>query len=300
MKNIVSIKNLSKEYKSNIVLKNINLDIIKGDIYGIIGENGAGKTTLLKIIANQISNFEGQISIYLDDGDTNRNINIGTLIEKPAFHPNFSVFENLKLFYRLKYLKDNVNEVNRIIRVVGLEDNAYKKMKKLSMGMKQRFGIALSLIGNPELVILDEPTNTLDPVGIKDIRELIYKINKENNITFIISSHNLAELGSICNKYIIMHKGEILRFESEDLMQSTNFIIFEFEELDMQLVREYFEKINIDYIMEKNKIFISIINDIKYFITDLVNNNIIPIRVYESFETIESIYFNEMESLKND
>ncbi|MDO4605296.1 MAG: ABC transporter ATP-binding protein [Helcococcus sp.] len=298
MKSIVSIKNLSKKYKKHTVLENINLDIIQGDIYGIIGENGAGKSTLLKILTNQINSFEGEVTISIDHSI--RQTHIGALIENPSFHPNFTVFENLYMFYKLKFLKTDLNEVHRIIRLLGLENKTNEKVKNLSIGLKQRYGIGLALIGSPDLVILDEPTNALDPVGIKNIRELILSINEEKNTTFIISSHNLAELENICNKYIIMHKGKIIHFEVMDSKKSNQFFVFEFEAEDINIACEYFDSKNIDFTNMNNKIHTNIGIKMKSFIFDMVSEGVIPVRIYEVSKNLESIYFEEIRSLTNE
>ena len=212
MEYLLTTNGLTKQYGRHKAVNAVNLHIRQGDIYGLIGRNGAGKTTILKMLSGLAAPTEGEFSLF---GKTGRDSyeymsRVGTLIEEPGIYPNMSAAENL----RLKCLAVGVRKkgtVDELLRTVGLADVGKKKVKKFSLGMKQRLGIALALAGNPDLVILDEPINGLDPQGIAEIREPLLRLNKEKNITFIISSHILEELSKIASNYGMIHDGVLLQ-----------------------------------------------------------------------------------------
>lgn len=200
MNKILEINHLKKRYKKNFILKGIDLEIDKGDILGLIGKNGAGKTTLLKCI-NELISYSGTIKHH-------RNIRIGALIEEPGLLPYFSGAQNLRLIYNLHGINPTNEEVNNLMSLVKLK-NDKRKVKAYSLGMKQRLGIAMTLIGNPEIILLDEPTNGLDPDGIILLRKLILKLNQKG-VTFIISSHMLDELAKISKKVAFINNGKVI------------------------------------------------------------------------------------------
>ena len=212
MEYLLTTNGLTKQYGRHKAVNAVNLHIRQGDIYGLIGRNGAGKTTILKMLSGLAAPTEGEFSLF---GKTGRDSyeymsRVGTLIEEPGIYPNMSAAENL----RLKCLAVGVRKkgtVDELLRTVGLADVGKKKVKKFSLAMKQRLGIALALAGNPDLVILDEPINGLDPQGIAEIRETLLRLNKEKNITFIISSHILEELSKIASNYGMIHDGVLLQ-----------------------------------------------------------------------------------------
>jgi len=202
MECIVSTHKLYKKYKKHIAINGVEMSISKGSIYGLIGKNGAGKSTLLKIIAGLSMPSSGNISSIPKD-------KMGVLIESPALYQNLTAYENLKLKCIALGIKD-YGCINETLKVVGLfHDN--KKVKNYSLGMKQRLGIGLALIGNPQLLILDEPINGLDPQGILEIRNVIIKLNGEKNITIIISSHILEELSKLATDFGFINQGMLLR-----------------------------------------------------------------------------------------
>ncbi len=209
MEYLLTTSGLTKQYGKQLAVNHVDMHVKKGDIYGLIGRNGAGKTTILKMISGLARPTQGEYSFFSDNGSLAQ-CRIGTLIEAPGVYPNFSAKENIKLKCIEAGIKDK-NEVNRLLELVGLQNVGSKKVKKFSLGMKQRLGIALALVGNPELMILDEPINGLDPQGIVEIRSIIEKLNKENGITFIISSHILEELSKIAAHYGIIEKGTMLK-----------------------------------------------------------------------------------------
>lgn len=221
MEYLLTTENLSKQYGRQKAVNRVNLHVRKGEIYGLIGRNGAGKTTLLRMISGLAAVSAGEISLF---GKTGREAGemrerIGALIESPGVYANMSAYENLKI----KCIAMGVHgksEIEKVLKIVGLEDTGKKRVKNFSLGMKQRLGIALALIGNPDLVILDEPINGLDPQGIAEMREVLEVLNREHGITFIISSHILEELSKIATKYGIIHKGVLLQeLTREELLE---------------------------------------------------------------------------------
>lgn len=210
MEILVQTSDLTKHYGQHKVVNNVNLSVRRGEIYGLIGRNGAGKTTVLRLICGLVKPTSGAISLF---GQNSHNTvymrrHMGLLIESPGIYPNMNARDNVKL----KCLAMGISSkgyVTELLRDVGLSADDKKKVKHFSVGMKQRLGIALALVGNPELVILDEPINGLDPQGMAEIREIIVRLNTERNITFIISSHILTELSKIATSYGIIEKGEL-------------------------------------------------------------------------------------------
>ena len=219
MKYIIETRNLTKKYGTQYGVKDINIHLEKGQVYGLVGRNGAGKTTILRMLSGLSNPTEGEFFVFGEKGTNNSSTRskIGCLIENPGIYPDMTAEENLKL----KCLALGVNHslvVKNLLVKVGLENTGCKKAGSFSLGMKQRLGIAMALVGNPDIVILDEPINGLDPQGIVEVRETIEKLNKENGITFIISSHLLDELSKIANKYGIIHGGELIQeFTSAEL-----------------------------------------------------------------------------------
>lgn len=217
MEYLLSTNSLTKQYGKHKAVDSVSLHIKQGDIYGLIGRNGAGKTTILKMISGLASPTKGEISIF---GNTGAEANlfmsrIGVLIEQPGLYMNMSAAENLKV----KCIALGVRSkgyVENLLETVGLSDTGKKRVKSFSLGMKQRLGVALALVGDPDILILDEPINGLDPQGIVEMRGILSKLNKEKNITIIISSHILEELSKVATKYGIIHNGILLEEISRD------------------------------------------------------------------------------------
>ena len=223
METMLSIKNLSKSYKNKKVLSNININVFKGDIYGFIGPNGAGKTTTIKIILGLLKASGGKV--YLEGKDILHNkvidSNIGAMIDYPSFYPNLSGYKNLMLYTNALNL--NKKRVDEVLDIVNLSNDKNKKVKNYSMGMKQRLAVARAFLTTPKIVILDEPTNGLDPEGVKEMRELIKKLVKTHNTTFIYCSHILNEVENLCNRVAIINKGNVVVEDTiENLLNSKN------------------------------------------------------------------------------
>lgn len=208
MEQILITQNLTKRFGNKTAVDGVSMHISKGDIYGLIGKNGAGKTTLMRMILSLAFPTSGEIELFGGEAFSVAGRKIGSLIETPAFFKNCSAYENLKRFAIL-YGADDSN-ITELLELVELTDVGKKNAGQFSLGMKQRLGIAISLLGNPEFVILDEPTNGLDPEGMAGIRNLIQKLNREKGITFLISSHLLDELSKTVTKYGIINSGKLI------------------------------------------------------------------------------------------
>ena len=216
MEYILRTIGVSKKYHSKMVLNKVNMNIARGDIYGFVGENGSGKTTIIRIITGLISASEGEIELFgIPSHATNiesARKKVGAIVESPSIYRNMTARENLEMQATILGIKDS-KKIEQTLSDVGLlyllEDK--KKAKNFSLGMRQRLGIAMALLGDPEFIILDEPMNGLDPAGIVEVRELILRLNRERNITFLISSHILTELSLVANKYGIISRGTLIK-----------------------------------------------------------------------------------------
>ena len=225
---LLETKGLTKKYKNGIALNNVSIQVEKGTVYGLLGPNGAGKSTLLKIITRAIPKSSGEVMFenhLLDADDVKK---IGAIIEHPAIYPNLTAYENLEVITTL--LNIDKKKIDEVLMMVSLTNTGKKLAKEFSLGMKQRLGIAMALINSPSLLILDEPTNGLDPLGIQELRELI-KTLSAHGITIILSSHILSEVGQIADKIGIINKGH-LSYEGQNTNQS------KLEDLFMEIIRK--------------------------------------------------------------
>lgn len=222
MDNILRIENLCKDYGKFHVLKNVSLEIPNGSIFGLVGRNGAGKTTLMRIITGLAEATSGTYSISGISSSDKKILTvrrrIGSIIESPAVYKNMSAYDNVKLQY-INLGMTSFESIPGLLELVDLQGAGKKKAGKFSLGMKQRLGIAVALCGKPDILILDEPINGLDPQGIIQMREILLKINRERHTTILISSHILEELSKLATHYAFIEKGEILQtLSSRELM----------------------------------------------------------------------------------
>lgn len=209
---ILKTYNITKKYGNQVAVNNVNMTIKKGEIYGFIGQNGAGKTTLIRLITGLIHKTGGEIELLGATGEAELNKSrtmIGSLIETPSFYTNMTARENLEVSRLVRNIPGK-KCIDEVLELVGLKDIEKKKVKNFSLGMRQRLGIANAIMGNPKLLILDEPINGLDPMGIVEIRELLKKINKEKDMTILISSHILSELSELATTYGIISNGKLI------------------------------------------------------------------------------------------
>jgi ABC-2 type transport system ATP-binding protein len=200
--NILKVNNITKNYRGMIAVDNVSLSIGQGDILGIIGGNGCGKTTLLRLISGIIKPESGDVS-YVD-----RSCKTGAMIDGPCVYNDMTAMENLRYYGRL-FGVDNENRYNELLVELGIDTYKDKKAGKYSLGMKQRLGLAIALLDNIDLLILDEPFNGLDVRGMADLEQALFKINKEMGVTIIVTSHIISELVKVCNRYVIMDRGKI-------------------------------------------------------------------------------------------
>ena len=241
---ILETHNLTKKYKNFTALDNLNITIQKGDIYGLIGRNGAGKTTLMKLITTLAKPTSGSFNLFGKSSDSNdlyeSKGRVGALIEYPAFYPNLSAFDNLK-YYAIQRGITDMKQIDKVLDIVNLRDTGRKKVKTFSLGMKQRLGIALAILNNPDFVILDEPINGLDPIGISELRDTFKNLAK-NGITLLVSSHILSELYVLSTKFAFIEGGRLIKEITK-------------EELDMEcskcLVIKSNDSKKVSYLLEK-------------------------------------------------
>lgn len=208
METILKTTALSKQFGKKLAVNNVNMTIQKGDIYGFIGKNGAGKTTFMRMVLGTAFPTNGEIELFGSRDLNKARHRIGSLIEAPGLYKNYTAYQNLKQFSLI--YGGTEEEIQSILRLIGLENTGKKKAGKFSLGMKQRLGIGIALLGNPDFLILDEPVNGLDPAGMKEVRDLILRLNEERNITILISSHLLDELAKLVTRYGIINDGVLV------------------------------------------------------------------------------------------
>lgn len=224
MEYLLRTYNLTKKYKETLAVDNLSMNIKRGEIYGFLGQNGAGKTTTIRMVMNLVKPTSGSIELF---GDTLNSKNyeayqrIGSIIEFPAFYPNLSARENLEIHRRLIGMQGK-KCIEDSLELVKIADTGNKKVGNFSLGMKQRLGIARALLHHPEFLILDEPVNGLDPIGIKEIRELILDLSRKKNITVLVSSHILSEIQMMADKIGIIHKGKLLEEVDYKVLENKN------------------------------------------------------------------------------
>lgn len=301
---VIETKDITKKYGKYQVLNKLNIHVKENSIYGLIGKNGAGKTTLIRIICGLQDPTNGTYFINKIDNKAKDIFlvrkKIGAIIERPSIYEEMNAKDNIICQMKLVGLT-NYQDVSKFLDVVGLSNVGNKKVRYYSLGMKQRLGIALALVNNPNILILDEPINGLDPEGIIEIRELILKLNKEKHITILISSHYLDELSKVATHYGFIDKGRIIEeISSEELNKKlTSFI--ELKVNNLKSFTDFFKKNNIPYEIKDNNI-INIYKDynIQKFITELTNNNLEIESITKKNESLEEYYINLIGGNNND
>ena len=289
---ILEIKHLKKSFGSFKAVNDISLHVNKGDIYGFLGPNGAGKSTTLRMVLGLIKPNKGEILISNKsiEGNGRKFLNnIGALIEKPDFYKNLSALDNLKILFKMSQLK-NKNRISEVLNEVNLWDKRNQKVGGYSQGMKQRLGIAQTLLHQPSLIILDEPSNGLDPQGQAAMRNLILRINKEMGITIIISSHILSEIEKIANRMVVINKGhKILEGNVKELM-AKELLKVNFKTESPEDLSDLLSNKKIDFEV-RNKNIIALINEenIPLVIEDIVKNNISILEVRQ-MRTLEELF----------
>ena len=297
MEYILTTDDLCKSYGKSSVLKNVSLHIPKGAIYGLIGKNGAGKTTIMRIITGLQKPTSGTYNIFgVSYGDPNiddMRRRTGALIESVAIYKDLSAYDNLKV-QCINLGLPSYDVIDELLKLVGLENTKRKRAGKFSLGMKQRLGIAIALCGSPDLLVLDEPINGLDPQGIIEIREMLLNINKTKGTTILISSHLLDELAKIADNYGFIDEGRIIRETSKadlekSLRKSTLIRVN-----DVEKTVSYLDGKALEYEVNANEeisIFADELNP-TVLITELAGRGVEVTRINQNEETLESFFMN--------
>ncbi|SEO06243.1 ABC-2 type transport system ATP-binding protein [Terribacillus saccharophilus] len=288
MQYILEVQQVSKSYKKKKVIDNVSFNIKRGEVVGLVGPNGAGKTTLMKIIMNLIQNYQGTIKL---EEHKKRKKQIGAIIENPSFYPNLSGMENLKYFAEVSGGYDE-EHVRSIIKMMKIDGFINKKVKNYSLGMKQRLGIAQSLLNNPDFLILDEPTNGLDPEGVVEIRNIIAEIVRTKNISVLISSHILSEIENLCDRVLFLKNGSLMH--ALDLKNEENAKqIYVIETRQSQDIKKFLR--NKDIVIqgtENEKITFEMKKEeIEDLIYQLVQNNLKFSAIYPTHDNLETKFF---------
>lgn len=245
---VIEVNQIMKSYGSLLVLDHVNIHVKRGDIYGLVGDNGAGKSTLLKLLAGHSFPTEGEIQLFGKYGEKeldNSRKKIGFMIEQPGFFPNMTVEQTLKYYCIQKGITDR-KKVTELLKLTGIVEKRNSICNNLSLGQKQRLGLAIALMGEPQLLVLDEPINGLDPSGIIEFRNLLRRLNEERNITILLSSHILAELQQIATRYGFLSKGVLIEEISAHSLQEKCSDCIEINVSDIEkysvLLEKYFSK----------------------------------------------------------
>ncbi|MFJ8219728.1 ABC transporter ATP-binding protein [Bacillus cereus] len=303
MKYIVETNNLTKKYKKSSVVSRVNLKIPEGEIYGFLGPNGAGKTTSIRMLLGLIKATEGNVTIFGKDLNKNRLSilsDVGALVENPSYYAHLNAIENLEVYRLLRNIPKE--KLHSVLKTVGLQNAAHQKVKEYSLGMKQRLGLAIALLGDPRLLILDEPTNGLDPQGIHEMRELIKSLAKERGITILVSSHLLSEIDQMATYVGIISKGRLIfQDKIEVLRQHSHNSI----KILVNKPKEAWKIIlasGIPSVMEEDKIIISNTDNtaIAKIVKALVANDISVFRIEEEKNSLEDIFLNIVKEEQND
>ena len=245
MEDILVIQNLSKHYGDQAALDSLSLKLKKGEIYGLIGQNGAGKSTLIKLITQIIAPSQGTVSILGSRTPkewTTALHHVGSVIETPVAHQHLSAYDNLRFYCLDRGIKKPDNLIKETLDYVGLSQTGAKKFRDFSLGMKQRLGIAIAILSRPDLLILDEPINGLDPIGIQEFREMVLRLNRELGMTLIISSHILSELYLVASRFGFIHQGRLIQeLSKEDFdRESGDYIILQSQKA--QMAKDFVQK----------------------------------------------------------
>lgn len=296
MEYVLQTNNLTKKYKHFQALNGLSMNVPKGSIYGFVGKNGAGKTTLIRLICGLQEPTDGSFILY-DVANTEKDIiksrrRMGAVVETPSIYTDMTARENLKQQYMILGLP-SYDDIDELLKLVGLENTEKKKVKNFSMGMKQRLGIAVALAGNPDFIVLDEPINGLDPQGIIEIRELILKLNRERQITFLISSHILDELSRIATHYGIIDNGRIVKeLSSEELERACRKCI-RVEVSDTSVLACVLDSMNLEYkIISEYEADVFAKVNVTQLTVALANKNCEVISIQEKDENLESYFIS--------
>jgi len=255
MNYILQTNEVSKDFAGKLAVDHVSIKVKKGDIYGFIGENGAGKTTLMRMVCGLADPTGGEITLFDSKDLVSQRYKVGCTIENPALYPAMTAMENMETQRLLLGIKDKT-VCAKLLDMAGLKGAGNKKAKNFSLGMKQRLMIALALLGDPEFLVLDEPTNGLDPVGIKEVRNFLQRLNKERGITILISSHILGELEKMATRYGVISNGKMVdEFQADELSSrcGKNLVIYTDDvSRAKEIIKSMFDDIKIEQTPEKS------------------------------------------------
>ncbi|AEB28815.1 putative ABC transporter [Carnobacterium sp. 17-4] len=292
----VEISHLSKIIGKKKIIKDLSLNIKKGEVFGLLGPNGAGKTTTIRMIVGLIDITAGSVKICGHDVQNNHKEaleNVGAIVENPEMYPFLSGLENLKYFSRMD-LKSSTEKINELIEFVDLKSRINDKVKTYSLGMRQRLGIAQSLLNDPKVLILDEPTNGLDPAGIKELRQYVQTLAHEKGVTVIVSSHLLSEIELMCDRVAIIKEGELIAIENLKEKNEDKYYQFRVTPIDKAqelLFKEY--QLPSEVIEGLLEFQLSISNlEIPEIVTLFVENNIAIYSIEPKENSLEDRFMN--------
>lgn len=298
MSSVIELKNLSKQFKTQMAVDNVSFEIEQGSIVGLVGPNGAGKTTIMKMVGGLAIPTTGEISIF---GETSENglchsrSRMCFMIETPYAKQNLTARQNVEKQRIQRGIPDK-KRTDEVLKLVGLENAGKKEVKKFSLGMKQRLGIAMALLTKPEVMILDEPVNGLDPQGIVEIRNMLLKLNKEEHITIVISSHLLSELSLLCTDYLFINKGQIIKkISAPDLEKECRQYLHLHTDNDEMAVAILADKMGIGKIDAGKKDEIRIgerMDEARLISKTLSDNGVIPVEMFIKEVTLEKYYMD--------
>ena len=297
--NAIEIRNLTKNFGEKRALDGLNMTVPIGAIYGFIGENGSGKSTTEKIICGLIHPSSGQVRLYdRDYTDTDVRASVGVLIESPGCFPNLSVWNNLMLQATNLKMDNKEGRIREILKLVRMEGSASNKYKNCSLGMKQRIGIAMALLGSPKLLVLDEPINGLDADGMRIMREVLVDITKNNNCTVLISSHILGELEKIATHYGIIRGGKMITEMTAEELEKNCPTFVALKAKDMKKAKELLNKKYSKVLEDEEKEFLRVYDakDPEEVVLYLYKNNVIVNEIKVDKIGLEEYYINLMDN----
>ena len=304
MEYVLTTQGLSKHYKDFKALDNLTMHVPKGSIYGFVGRNGAGKTTLIRLICGLQVPTSGSYSLYGVD-NTQKELSkirrrMGAVVETPSIYLDLTAQDNLKEQFRVLGVPSD-DGIPELLKLVGLEATGKKKARNFSLGMKQRLGIAVALAGNPDLLVLDEPVNGLDPQGIIEMRELILKLNREQQITFLISSHILDELSRLATHYGFIDRGQMVREISAADLESACRKCIRLEVTDAGALARVLDGMEVEYrIVSDREADVYAKVNVSRLTLALAEENCEVISMQERDESLESYYISLIGGQKND
>lgn len=274
----LQVSNLNKTINKRHIIKDLNFDVKKGEVFGFLGPNGAGKTTTIRMIVGLTTPTSGDVKVLGRSVLKNRSEvmkDIGAIVENPELYPFLSGLENLKQFARMQ---DGISEedIDRVVKLVGLENRIKEKVGRYSLGMRQRLGLAQALLHKPKILILDEPTNGLDPAGIREIRDYIKKLAREENMSVIVSSHLMSEMELMCDRFGIIKNGQMIRIEDVNTVVTASDIVkHDFDVYPIDQAVKFLNEKGVPFKLNNNMLAIDIASkDVPQLVRDLVKADV--------------------------